>query len=471
MDFDKEIELFIEGYNDRGEGVSHFELNTSLQKVVVPNVILGDRISAKLFKRKKHGQYKARIQQLLVKSTCRTDPKCSHTHLCGGCSFQEMVYKDQIDLKQKKVLDAFKDILKTHQGVEIYPIIPCSNPWHYRNKMEFSFSENAAKTKFLGLMIAGASRYVFNVEKCFLASFWMSDVLSNVRKWWERSKLKAYNFNLDEGHLRYLTLREGKNTLEKMVILTVSGHPDFSLSEEQISSFVSCVKDSIEDNQNLSIFLRIQKIEKKKATEFIESLLFGKPHIKEKFLIKGKELVFNISPASFFQPNTFQAELLYSKALEFSKVNKDSVVFDLYSGTGTLGMVFAPFSKKVVGIELIAQSVQSAKENIALNNISNFEMYEGDVGKTLTKLLSDPKFLRPDLVIVDPPRAGLDPLALSHLKAIKAKNVIYVSCNPKTQAENIKELINSGYKLKILQPVDQFPHTIHIENIALLELS
>jgi 23S rRNA (uracil1939-C5)-methyltransferase len=134
-------------------------------------------------------------------------------------------------------------------------------------------------------------------------------------------------------------------------------------------------------------------------------------------------------------------------------------------------MVFAPFSKKVIGIELISQSVQSAKENISLNNISNFEMFEGDVGKTLTKLLSDTNFSRPDLVIVDPPRAGLDPLAISHLKAIKAKSVIYVSCNPKTQAENIKELLTIGYKLKILQPVDQFPHTIHIENIALLEMS
>lgn len=470
MDFDKDIELLIEGYNDRGEGVSHFELNNRLQKVVVPNVIVGDRISAKLFKRKKHGQYKARLQQLLNKSSYRIDPKCTHTHLCGGCCFQEMIYTDQLDLKQKKVMDEFKDILKKEK-VEVHPIIPCDEPWYYRNKMEFSFSENAAKTKFLGLMIAGASRFVFNVEKCFLAKLWMSEVLSNVRKWWESSGLKAYNFTQDEGHLRYLTLREGKNTLEKMVILTVSGHRDFAISEELIESFVSHVKDSAGDTQNLSIFLRIQKIEKKKATEFIERLLFGKPHIKEKLIIRGKELVFNISPASFFQPNTFQAQKLYVKALEFSNISKNSVVFDLYSGTGTLGMVFAPFSKKVIGIELISQSVQSAKENIELNNIFNFEMHEGDVGKTLTKLLSDSDFVRPDLVIVDPPRAGLDPLAISHLKAIKAKSIIYVSCNPKTQAENIKELIASGYKLKILQPVDQFPHTIHIENIALLELS
>jgi 23S rRNA (uracil1939-C5)-methyltransferase len=467
----EEIALQIESYNDRGEGVAYFERDGRRCKAVVFNVVPGDLVQASVNQRKKRGQYKARWLSLLKKSPHRIEPPCSHTPLCGGCPLQAMDYAFQLKLKAEIVKKEFSDLIKK-SGVEIFSIISSDYPWAYRNKMEFSFSENGAKTKFLGLMIVGASRFVFNLEKCFLAPSWVSTLLNDIRSWWEKSSLQAYSFTKDTGHLRYLTIREGKNSKEKMVILTVSGSPLFTLSEEEIASFVQTVRSSVKDDDHLSIYLRTQKIEKKKATVFIESHLFGLSHIQERFNLKEKNLFFNISPSSFFQPNTSQAEKLYTRALELSSLKNPNVtIFDLYCGTGTLGMAFSPYVKKVIGIELSSASVKDARENIKLNKIDNFDIFEGDVGKILTALLSKKDFTYPELVIVDPPRSGLDPLALSQLKLLKPKKILYISCNPKTQAANISVLLSFGYKLKILQPVDQFPHTIHIENIGLLELS
>ncbi len=178
-------------------------------------------------------------------------------------------------------------------------------------------------------------------------------------------------------------------------------------------------------------------------------------------------LFFRVGPSSFFQPNTIQAEILYRTGIAMLDLGANALVYDLYSGTGTLGMCLARRAGRVIGIELNAQAVRHAEENIALNNITNFTMHQGDVGKVLNSLSSE---YSPDAIVVDPPRAGLDPLALQHLKRLKAKNILYISCNPRTQAANVQELLQFGYHLQKLQPVDQFPHTAHIENIALLTL-
>jgi 23S rRNA (uracil1939-C5)-methyltransferase len=458
-----EVELLIENFNGSGDGVALYPKDAPFpSKVAVSHAIVGDLIKADLYKRKKRGFLKARLSSIVKKSELRGDPHCSHCHICGGCRWQEMEYSHQLKFKEKIIAKEFLGLL---QNVKVFPIIPSDDPYHYRNKMEFSFSENGAKTKFLGLMIAAANRYVFNVEKCHLASFWFSDVLNAVRSFWEKSSIKAYNHNCDEGSLRTLTIREGKNTNEKMVFLTVSGNSLFALSKSEINGFVDVVKEIV---PQASIFLRIWQIAKKEPTQFFDMHLFGKDHIKEKMTIFGKELFFKISPSSFFQPNTFQAQKLYSKALELSNVSNGDTVFDLYCGTGTLGMVFASHVKKVYGIELNADAVIDAEENLKLNGIQNFHLHKGDVGKVLTALIAQK--INPDLIIVDPPRAGLDALALENIKSLRPKKFLYVSCNPKTQSENIKDLIQAGYILKVIQPVDQFPHTIHIENIALLEL-
>lgn len=464
-----ELEIEVSGYSVRGFGIGYLEQpNRPPAKVEIAHAIAGDRVKIAL-KRKSKGVKKGKLLEVLTPSKNRVTPRCSHAHMCGGCTLQQMDYKAQLKHKEEIVRKAFKEFIT--DGTKVEPIIPCENPWHYRNKMEFSFSENAAGTRYLGLMIAHAASYVFNLDACHLANSWFSDVLNAVRKWWENSGLKAYHMMKNSGHLRYLTIREGVKTNEKMVILTISGHPDYPFNEEAKESFVKTVL-SILPQENLSIILRIQKIQKGTPTTLHETTLFGPGSIKEKLDIFPDEppLFFKIGPSSFFQPNTLQAEILYRTGLDMLELPPDSIAYDLYSGTGTLGMCLARRAKKVIGIELNPQAVLNAKENIALNGLTNFEMLQGDVGKVITGLMAQSDYRPPDAVIVDPPRAGLDPLALHHMKTLKPKNILYISCNPLTQAENVKELFQAGYKLKRLQPVDQFPHTSHVENIAHLVL-
>lgn len=416
----------------------------------VAHAIPGDKILFELT-RKKRPPKKGRVLEILTPSSDRVEPRCVHANTCGGCCWQQMAYEAQLREKQKRVEAAF------NQSVD--PIIACPHPFGYRNKMEFTFSENKAGNRFLGLMIAQAGPYVFNVTECHLTHPWFAESVQAVRAWWENSGLKAYHPPQDSGSLRYLTLREAIRTGQRMAVLNVSGNPEFALNRSHLDSFVEAVRSSAGD---ISIFLRIHQAKKGHPTQFFEMHLFGPDHIVEELHLQNGPLTFKISPVSFFQPNTLQAEKLYDTAL--AMLPKSSLVYDLYCGTGTLGMAAARRVQEVVGVELSPEAVLDAQENAKRNGILNITFHQGDVGQVLSTLTQ-----KPDAVIVDPPRAGLDPLALQHLKTLLPRYILYISCNPLTQVQNVDELLKAGYELKRLQPVDQFPHTYHIENIAFLE--
>jgi len=273
--------------------------------------------------------------------------------------------------------------------------------------------------------------------------------------------------------LRTLTLREAKQGEGKMAMLTVSGNPDFALKREEMNQFIEAVKGATPEG-SLSVFIQIQQIAKGRPTQFFEMLVDGPDHITERLSIalNGEihTLDFKISPTSFFQPNTLQAQKLYSAGLGMLTL-EGARVFDLYCGGATLGLAAAKVAKEVVGIERNPHSVFDAGWNQEVNEIDNFSIERGDVGEKLKEWEADPDFVPPDVVIVDPPRMGLDQTALTCLKKWGAPEILYISCNPKTQAENVLELIEAGYVLKKIQPVDQFPHTYHIENICLLTKS
>lgn len=383
--------------------------------------------------------------------------RCSHVPLCGGCSRQQIPYPLQLEQKQAFVAELFAPYIQA--GARIHPILPSPSPWAYRNKMEFSFSQNKAGDHFLGLMIAKGRGRVLDLQECHLVQPWFIDVLKSVREWWKQSELKAYHFYKDTGTLRTLTLREGQRTGDKMVMLTVSGNPEFAIQEPELKSFLAALPPS----ENLSVFVRVHQIAKGSPTQFYELHVQGPDHITESLTVQGRPLLFKISPTSFFQPNTAQAEVLYSRALDMLALSPEALVYDLYCGTGTLGMAIALKAKQVIGIELNPHAVFDADANRELNQISNFKILCGDVGTLLAKEAGA------DAVVLDPPRSGLDPLALQHVIRLSAKKILYISCNPTTQAQNIKVLTEAGYRLLELQPVDQFPHTPHIENIALLE--
>jgi 23S rRNA (uracil1939-C5)-methyltransferase len=442
------MEASVQNFSSKGYGVA--------DDVEIAHVIPGDRILFELTRKKRLPQ-KGRLLEILTPSPDRVEPRCAHARTCGGCSWQQMAYSAQLKEKELRVQKAFKRPSD--------PIIPCETPFGYRNKMEFTFSENRGGQKYLGLMIAQAEPYVFNLTECHLTSHWFVEVLSAVRGWWEASGLKAYYPPADTGSLRYLTIREAVRTGQKMAILNVSGNPEFALTRPQLDSYAAAVQSAVQGD--ISVFIRIHQTKKGRPTHFFEMHLAGPDHIVEELHLKEGPLSFKISPISFFQPNTRSAEKLYDAAL--SMLPDCSTVFDLYCGTGTLGMAASQKAKQVVGIELSPESVIDAQENLIRNRITNMVIHQGDVGKIITRLMGEPGFVRPDAVIVDPPRAGLDPLALHNLKILLPKTIIYISCNPLTQAENVEELLKAGYQLKRLQPIDQFPHTYHIENIALLE--
>lgn len=407
------------------------------------------------------------MNQLQVEPILSIEPRCKHFRVCGGCISQHRPYEIQLQEKEAAVKQAFGTLL---DNVLFHPIIPCSNPWQYRNKMEFSFSQNKAGEYFLGLMMKGKRRVV-DLEECHLVSSWFTTVLAEIRKWWKESTLLAYWPQQDSGHLRTLIVREAKNYCGKMVMLTVSGNPDFALNKTQLASFIAAVKRTLPESEHpfLSIFLRVQQIKKGSPTQFFEMLLDGPDHIIEVLHIETakskKSLQFKISPTSFFQPNTLQAELLYSAALKMVKDLSDKTVFDLYCGTATLSLCAAQDAKEVIGIELNPHAVFDATINQEMNAVNNFTIHKGDVGVVLEQLKNDKK---PDLIMVDPPRVGLDARAIENILHFSPKEILYVSCNPKTQAENIKIFVQAGYNLVEIQPVDQFPHTSHVENIVLL---
>ena len=442
------LKLTIQKYSKRGHGLAPLEVRPAQAEVV--GSVIGDTVSIELGKKKKK-TYSTTLLEVLTPSSDRVKPRCQHVGSCGGCTWQQKSYDAQVNAKQAMLSALFQ--------VEPLPLIRCVDPWQYRNKMEFSFSQNRDGEKFLGLMIARSKGRVLNLEECHLTKPWFIDVLKAVRQWFQTSDLKAYHMHSDTGTLRTLTLREGSSG--KMVFLTISGNPQYCMSAKDIVTFKQAVRSVI---KNPSLFLRIQKIAKGVPTQFFEMHLGGPEQIEETLHVGEREIKFKISPDSFFQPNPRQAEKLYASALKIAEPKKTDVVFDLYCGTATLGIVFAPLVKKVIGIELNPYAVCDAEVNISENNIENIKVYKGDVGERLA-LISEPA----DIVILDPPRSGLNPTAIKHLLRLSPKKIVYISCNPKTQSENISELISSGYTLKTVLGVDQFPHTVHLETIALLE--
>ena len=429
--------LSIVEFTSRGYGASRGG------KVEVAHALPGEEVLVEM-RRKVRSPRKGRLLEVQTPSPDRVEPRCAHARVCGGCCWQQMDYASQLQIKEERIRQFF--------DAPVEPIIPCADPFEYRNKMEFSFSENRAGAKFLGLMIAQAEPYVFNVERCHLCKPWFSAVLNAVRTWWETSGIPAYNPPKDTGILRYLTLREATRTGQKMAVLNVA-------AEAEIPGFAEVVQAAV--GEPISIFLRIHQTRKGTPTQFVEKRLAGPDHIVEELHLQGGSLSFKISPSSFFQPNTLQAEKLYDAALSQIAHFDNPVVFDLYCGTGTLGMAAARRARQVIGIELSSDAVLDARANAERNGLKNISFLQGDVGQVL-----DQTQVCPDVIIVDPPRAGLDPRALSHLNS---KGILYISCNPATQAANIQELLSAGYRLRKLQPVDQFPHTYHIENIAYLE--
>ncbi len=452
----KVVETVITRFSNKGNGLSDDGYETVVE---VPFTMPGDKVLAKIIQ-KRSGRLKGILSEIIQPSFDRIPPKCVHFGLCGGCRWQHVPYSMQLCKKQAIIEKLFGPWLS--ESV-LHPIVPCDPPWNYRNKMEFSFSSDSMGNHYLGLMMDSGRGKVFNLTECHLPSPWFARVLTFVRTWWKKSGLNAYHAHKNEGSLRTLTLREGLRSGQKMAILTVSGNPEYALENTHLNGFVKAVQEAL-PNEDPSIFLVIHQINKGKPTQFYEVHLSGEEFIQERLETKDRQWIFQISPRAFFQPNTCQAEKIYQQVIDMASVSLNDIVYDLYCGTGTLGIIVSKMAKQVVGIELSPEALLDARENAKNNLCSNIEFIQGDVGK----VLAGRTLPSPDIVMVDPPRAGLDKKALEAIGALKAQKIVYVSCNPATQAAGVDELIKMGYHLKAIQPVDQFPQTLHMENIVLL---
>ncbi|MBS0627681.1 MAG: 23S rRNA (uracil(1939)-C(5))-methyltransferase RlmD [Verrucomicrobia bacterium] len=465
--------VLIEKLSPKGFGTGFIQKTETSPKtkVIVPMTLPGEEVVAELGP-KRQKSYIGRLLQITDSSPLRVPLRCQHASVCGGCSLQQMDYSAQLSYKESGIEELFSFVPK---GV-FFPIVPANSPWNYRNKMEYTFSQDKEKNRYLGLMKVGAKGRVETIIECHLCPGWFNQVLEKVRAWWEKTDLLAYHPFTDSGSLRTLTIREGRNTRDKMVILTVSGRPEFSLTKEMLNSFVESLKPLFSEDslQKVSLFLRIQQAIPGKVTQFYEMKLLGVDHIQEELTITVRDYIkkyrFIISPTAFFQPNTNQAEKIYSKALEIAGIKKRKWVLDLYAGTSTLGIIFAPFAEAVVSVELNPYAVFDAKSNKEINAVENLQVLQGDVAEVLTNIQKqDPSIQHPDLILVDPPRTGLGKEALQVILSLKPKEILYISCSPTSQAEDCIKLVEAGYQIIAIQPVDQFSHTIHVENIVLLQ--
>jgi 23S rRNA (uracil1939-C5)-methyltransferase len=416
---------------------------------------------------RKKGRYmEARVVQTHKYSEQRTEPFCEHFGICGGCKWQHLPYDRQLFYKQQQVTDAFRHIA----GIEVpesLPILPSASTKGYRNKLEYTFSnhrwlleheisdENPLKhTNALGLHVPGRFDKVVDLRKCYLQEEPTNLLRNFMREEALRLNLSFYDHRTNEGFLRNLIIRN--STLgEVMVILSVQ-HDDPALY-----TLLSAVQERFPDLTSLMYAINPKKNETLYDQEII--VYSGRDHIFEKM----EDLTFKIGPKSFFQTNSNQALRLYRATRKFAAPEKHEVIYDLYTGTGTIANFMAGHAGKVVGIESVPEAIEDARVNSEINGIDNTVFHAGDMKEMLTDSFVQENGI-PDILITDPPRAGMHAKVVGQILRIAPRRIVYVSCNPATQARDV-ELLGAKYKVRKIQPVDMFPHTHHVENIALLE--
>ena len=442
--------------------------------VFIPFGVPGDVVDLEVFKKKKN-YFEGRILNFKKYSDKRVTPVCQHFGLCGGCKWQQMDYQWQLYYKQKQVKDNFDRIGKVEYP-EIRPILGCEKQFFYRNKLEYAFSNRKWLTdgapvgtyseddcKGLGFHLPQLFDRVVDIEQCHLQADPSNDIRMFVRQFSMEHGLSYYNVRHHEGLMRNLVIRCNSKG-EFMVIIVINEENDCIRHE-----LVPALEKRFP--QIVSLLLIINN----KFNDVINDLPFecmkGEPFLIETMASPRPgcpDLKFRIGPVSFFQTNVYQAERLYHAAFDLADVKGDELMYDLYTGTGTIAQYFSRFVKRVVGIEYVEEAIADAKVNAELNGIENCSFFAGDMAKIFTD-----EFIaangKPDFIVTDPPRAGMAEKVVEQLLKIRAPKIVYVSCNPATQARDL-QLLSVAYEVKAVQPVDMFPHTQHVENITLLEL-
>jgi len=445
---DQELELTIDSLAYGGNGVARLDGFV----VFVRRGLPGDTVRARVTKvQRRHAE--ALATEVVTPGPQRVDAPCTHYPACGGCRFQDLAYDAQLDAKARWVADSLQRLAGLDDP-PLEPILGAVSQFGYRNKMEFSFTQGP-EGPALGLHKAGRWDEVLQIDHCWLQSETGNAIRNRITEWAREEKLVAYDQETQEGYLRHLVVREGRNTGQALVQLVTARGERFDRERLiEVLNELPAVR-SIHWSVNRGVA---------EVTNLPTELLWGEDAIEEE--IGG--LRFRVRPNAFLQTNTEMAERLYAIAREFAQLQGGETVYDLYCGIGTIGLSLAANALTVWGIEISEESVACAIENQELNAIGNVAFFAGNVGEVLRELRD--RAGDPYVVVVDPPRAGLAGKALRRLGELAAPRVVYVSCNPTTLAGDLKRLSDDyGYRLVRARPVDMFPHTPHVECVALLE--
>ena len=435
--------------------------------IMVDHAVPGDVVNVRVNSNKKSFSF-ATIQEIIKPSADRVDTFCQHFGMCGGCKSQQMSYEAQLRYKQQQVHDAFERIGK-FPFPALTSILGSANTTYYRNKCEFSFIDRKWLTsmdqfdtmsvdelKGLGYHIPGRFDKIFDVEHCYLQHPMANEIRNAVRDFGKANSYDFFNPYNQEGFLRNIILRNNEAG-QWMVILCFKRD-----DEEKREAILNHLKDKFP--QIASLLYIINPKMNDTIYDLDVNVFSGEDHLIELL----EDLKFKIGPKSFFQTNTLQTQNLYGKTRELAGLTGNENVYDLYTGVGSIALFVSKLAKQVVGIEYVESAIEDAKVNAALNNITHTHFYAGDMKDVLNDELIA-KHGKPDVIITDPPRAGMHPDVIAKILEVAAPKVVYVSCNPATQARDIA-MMEERYKVTSVQPVDMFPHTHHVENIALLEL-
>jgi 23S rRNA (uracil-5-)-methyltransferase rumA len=462
----------IEAVAAEGKSLFHHE-----DKVVfVPFCVPGDIVDVQIT-RKKHSFMEGKVVKVIEYSNVRETPMCAHFGICGGCKWQNLPYEEQLKAKQQQVYDQLTRIGKIALP-EFNPIMGSVKTKEYRNKLEFGCANKRWYTKdeiaamppreegtegnlnesAIGFHITGAFDKIYPIEKCWLMDDLHNQIRNEINRYAKEQDLAFYDIRAQHGLLRDLMMRNS-NTGEFMLL--VQFHYDEEGDEDKAMALLQHIADAFPqitsliyvDNQKGNDTFGDLELTTFKGTDFIYETM--------------EDLKFKVGPKSFYQTNTEQAYHLYSVARAFAALTGKELVYDLYTGTGTIANFVAHQAKQVIGIEYVPEAIEDAKENSKVNGIDNTLFYAGDMKNILTDDFIH-EHGRPDVIITDPPRAGMHPDVVQVILNAAPKRVVYVSCNPATQARDL-QLMDADYKVTAVQPVDMFPHTPHVENVVLLE--
>lgn len=435
--------------------------------VFVPFGAPGDIADVKIDRRKR-SYAEGHIEKIVKPSDIRVEPRCEHFTVCGGCRWQHLPYGFQLECKQKQVRDAMERIAKI-EIPEISPILGSENIYEYRNKMEYTFSnkmwltfdqlrsgEDFPDRNAAGFHIPGAFDKVLDIHKCHLQDDFGNRLRLFVKDFGKKHGYSFYDLRNQNGLLRTLMIRI--SSTGQIMAVMVFGEDD----REKITLLLDAVKTEFPEITSLLYVVNTKVNDTIGDQEVI--IYSGSPYIEEEM----EGLKFRVGPKSFYQTNSRQAYRLYSVARDFAGLQGDELVYDLYTGTGTIACFLARKCRRVVGIEYVQEAIDDAKVNAAVNGLDNTEFYAGDMKDVLTPAFVE-KHGRPDVMIVDPPRAGMHENVVKVILETAPGRIVYVSCNPATQARDLA-LLDRLYKVDAIQPVDMFPHTAHVENVVRLSL-